>query len=120
MLFTKGRAFTAVFHFDTRDDAVVERIIGLLFFCAMFFELLLMKSFCLFVLFLFLFLFLFCFVLFCSGRRVHPSSGRVYHLKFRPPRIAGFDDVCTGNQREERKSLLISRMLVLFLLLFPV
>ena len=27
-----------------------------------------------------------------SGRRVHPASGRVYHLRHRPPRIDGFDD----------------------------
>ncbi len=28
-----------------------------------------------------------------SGRRVHPGSGRVYHLKFNPPKVAGRDDV---------------------------
>ncbi len=28
-----------------------------------------------------------------SGRRVHPGSGRVYHVKFNPPRIEGKDDV---------------------------
>jgi adenylate kinase len=27
-----------------------------------------------------------------SGRRVHPASGRSYHLKFNPPRVAGRDD----------------------------
>ncbi len=27
-----------------------------------------------------------------SGRRVHPPSGRVYHVKFNPPRIEGKDD----------------------------
>jgi adenylate kinase len=27
-----------------------------------------------------------------SGRRVHPSSGRVYHVEFNPPRVAGKDD----------------------------
>ena len=28
-----------------------------------------------------------------SGRRVHPASGRSYHLKFNPPKVAGKDDV---------------------------
>lgn len=27
-----------------------------------------------------------------SGRRVHPSSGRVYHVEFNPPKQAGRDD----------------------------
>jgi adenylate kinase len=27
-----------------------------------------------------------------SGRRVHPGSGRSYHLEFNPPRVAGRDD----------------------------
>ena len=27
-----------------------------------------------------------------TGRRVHPGSGRVYHLKFNPPRAEGKDD----------------------------
>jgi adenylate kinase len=28
-----------------------------------------------------------------SGRRVHPASGRTYHVKFNPPRVEGRDDV---------------------------
>jgi len=28
-----------------------------------------------------------------SGRRVHPASGRSYHLKFNPPKVAGKDDL---------------------------
>jgi len=28
-----------------------------------------------------------------SGRRVHPPSGRIYHIKFNPPRAEGRDDV---------------------------
>ncbi|MFA7666588.1 MAG: adenylate kinase [Burkholderiaceae bacterium] len=28
-----------------------------------------------------------------SGRRVHPPSGRTYHLKFNPPKVADRDDV---------------------------
>jgi adenylate kinase len=27
-----------------------------------------------------------------SGRRVHPASGRTYHVKFNPPRVEGRDD----------------------------
>ncbi|MGR8950032.1 MAG: adenylate kinase [Gammaproteobacteria bacterium] len=27
-----------------------------------------------------------------SGRRVHPGSGRTYHIKFNPPQKEGFDD----------------------------
>lgn len=27
-----------------------------------------------------------------SGRRVHPGSGRVYHLSYNPPKVAGKDD----------------------------
>ena len=40
-----------------------------------------------------------------SGRRVHASSGRVYHVKFNPPRVEGRDDV-TGEaliQRDDDK-----------------
>ena len=36
-----------------------------------------------------------------SGRRVHPSSGRVYHVEFNPPRVAGKDDV-TGEALVQR------------------
>jgi adenylate kinase len=28
-----------------------------------------------------------------TGRRVHPGSGRVYHVKFNPPKVADRDDV---------------------------
>ncbi|MBE0614038.1 MAG: adenylate kinase [Burkholderiales bacterium] len=31
-----------------------------------------------------------------SGRRVHPASGRTYHVKFNPPKIEGKDDL-TGD-----------------------
>jgi adenylate kinase len=36
-----------------------------------------------------------------SGRRVHPASGRVYHVKFNPPKVAGKDDV-TGEPLVQR------------------
>ncbi len=38
-----------------------------------------------------------------SGRRVHPASGRTYHVIFNPPKVEGVDDV-TGDaliQRED-------------------
>ncbi|WP_374682031.1 adenylate kinase [Accumulibacter sp.] len=36
-----------------------------------------------------------------SGRRVHPASGRTYHLRFNPPRVAGRDDA-TGDELIQR------------------
>lgn len=36
-----------------------------------------------------------------SGRRVHPASGRSYHLKFNPPKVAGVDDL-TGEALIQR------------------
>jgi adenylate kinase len=37
-----------------------------------------------------------------TGRRVHPASGRVYHVEFNPPRAAGRDDV-TGDELVHRE-----------------
>ena len=31
-----------------------------------------------------------------TGRWIHPSSGRSYHTKFAPPKVAGNDDVSIG------------------------
>ncbi len=36
-----------------------------------------------------------------SGRRSHPASGRTYHIKFNPPKVAGKDDV-TGEPLVQR------------------
>jgi adenylate kinase len=36
-----------------------------------------------------------------SGRRIHPGSGRVYHIEFNPPKVAGKDDV-TGESLIQR------------------
>ena len=36
-----------------------------------------------------------------DGRRVHPTSGRTYHLKFNPPKVVGKDDV-TGEDLVQR------------------
>ncbi|DAZ93267.1 TPA: hypothetical protein N0F65_010891 [Lagenidium giganteum] len=37
-----------------------------------------------------------------SGRRVHPASGRSYHVKFNPPQVEGKDDI-TGEPLIQRK-----------------
>ena len=37
-----------------------------------------------------------------SGRRIHPGSGRIYHLIYNPPRIPNKDDV-TGEDLIQRK-----------------
>ncbi|XP_015894367.1 adenylate kinase 4 isoform X1 [Ziziphus jujuba] len=37
-----------------------------------------------------------------TGRWIHPSSGRSYHTKFAPPKVAGVDDV-TGEPLIQRK-----------------
>jgi adenylate kinase len=36
-----------------------------------------------------------------SGRRVHVASGRTYHVRFNPPKVAGRDDV-TGEELIQR------------------
>jgi adenylate kinase len=36
-----------------------------------------------------------------SGRRVHVASGRTYHLRFNPPKVAGLDDI-TGEPLIQR------------------
>ena len=50
-----------------------------------------------------------------SGRRTHQSSGRVYHVKFNPPKTDGVDDA-TGEtlvQREDdREETVLKRLLV--------
>jgi adenylate kinase len=48
-----------------------------------------------------------------SGRRSHPASGRTYHLKFNPPKVAGKDDV-TGEplvQRDDDKEETVKKRL---------
>lgn len=48
-----------------------------------------------------------------SGRRVHPQSGRVYHVKFNPPKVEGRDDL-TGEplvQRDDDKEDTVRRRL---------
>lgn len=48
-----------------------------------------------------------------SGRRSHPASGRTYHIKFNPPKVAGKDDV-TGEdlvQRDDDKEDVVKNRL---------
>jgi adenylate kinase len=51
-----------------------------------------------------------------SGRRVHPGSGRTYHVKFNPPKVAGKDDV-TGEeliQRDDDKEETVKKRLSVY------
>ena len=51
-----------------------------------------------------------------SGRRVHLASGRTYHLKFNPPKVAGKDDA-TGEdliQREDDKEETVRKRLAVY------
>ena len=48
-----------------------------------------------------------------DGRRVHPGSGRVYHVKFNPPKVDSKDDV-TGEdlvQRDDDKAETVKKRL---------
>ncbi|MET3494843.1 adenylate kinase [Variovorax boronicumulans] len=48
-----------------------------------------------------------------SGRRSHPASGRIYHVKFNPPKVEGKDDA-TGEdliQREDDKEETVRKRL---------
>jgi adenylate kinase len=51
-----------------------------------------------------------------SGRRSHPASGRIYHLKFNPPKTEGKDDL-TGDdliQREDDKEETVRKRLEVY------
>ena len=51
-----------------------------------------------------------------SGRRSHPASGRTYHVKFNPPKVAGIDDV-TGEplvQRDDDKEDTVKNRLAVY------
>jgi adenylate kinase len=51
-----------------------------------------------------------------TGRRVHPASGRSYHVKFNPPKVADVDDE-TGEpliQRSDDKPENVERRLATF------
>ena len=51
-----------------------------------------------------------------SGRRVHPASGRVYHIDHNPPKIAGKDDVSGDDlvQRDDDKEETIKKRLEIY------
>jgi adenylate kinase len=51
-----------------------------------------------------------------SGRRVHIASGRTYHVKFNPPKVAGKDDV-TGEdliQREDDQEETVKKRIAIY------
>ena len=51
-----------------------------------------------------------------SGRRSHPASGRTYHVKFNPPKVAGKDDI-TGEdlvQRDDDKEETVLKRLEVY------
>ncbi|HVL01434.1 MAG TPA: adenylate kinase [Dongiaceae bacterium] len=51
-----------------------------------------------------------------SGRRTHPGSGRVYHVVYNPPKVAGKDDV-TGEdlvQRDDDKEETVRKRLEVY------
>ena len=51
-----------------------------------------------------------------SGRRTHPGSGRVYHIKFNPPKVDNVDDV-TGEaliQRDDDKAETVMKRLAVY------
>ena len=51
-----------------------------------------------------------------SGRRVHPASGRTYHVVFNPPKVAGKDDA-TGEdlvQRDDDREEVIRKRLEVY------
>ena len=51
-----------------------------------------------------------------SGRRSHPASGRIYHVKFNPPKVDGKDDL-TGEdliQREDDKEETVRKRLEVY------
>ncbi|MCW5258596.1 adenylate kinase [Verminephrobacter aporrectodeae subsp. tuberculatae] len=51
-----------------------------------------------------------------SGRRLHPASGRTYHIRFNPPRVPGRDDA-TGEelvQREDDKEETVRKRLQVY------
>lgn len=51
-----------------------------------------------------------------AGRRVHPASGRTYHIDFNPPKVDGIDDV-TGEsliQRDDDNEVTVRKRLSVY------
>ena len=48
-----------------------------------------------------------------SGRRVHPASGRTYHVNFNPPKVEGLDDETAEPliQRDDDKEITVRKRL---------
>ena len=48
-----------------------------------------------------------------AGRRTHLGSGRSYHIKFKPPKVPGKDDI-TGEELiqrpDDKEEVLVSRL----------
>jgi adenylate kinase len=51
-----------------------------------------------------------------SGRRVHPASGRTYHVAFNPPKVEGNDDLSGEKlvQREDDKEETVKKRLAVY------
>ena len=51
-----------------------------------------------------------------GGRRVHPASGRTYHIKYNPPKVAGKDDVTDEDliQRDDDKEETVRKRLQVY------
>ncbi len=51
-----------------------------------------------------------------SGRRVHPASGRTYHVSFNPPRVAGKDDLSGEDliQRDDDQEATVQKRLAVY------
>ena len=51
-----------------------------------------------------------------SGRRVHPGSGRTYHVQFNPPAVEGLDDVTREPlvQRDDDREATVRRRLEVY------
>ena len=51
-----------------------------------------------------------------SGRRVHPASGRSYHVVFNPPKVAGKDDLSGEDliQRDDDKEETVRKRLAVY------
>ena len=51
-----------------------------------------------------------------SGRRSHPASGRTYHVKFNPPKVADVDDITAEPliQREDDKEETVKKRLAVY------
>jgi adenylate kinase len=50
-----------------------------------------------------------------AGRRVHTPSGRTYHIKFNPPKIAGVDDITTEplvQRTDDNEEIVLNRLKV--------